>query len=221
VTVVVTRLVAVFGVSPGIGKSTLAELLARRRAPESRVDLFHEEDILSRAEFAEVAEQFRTSGVVDLSVLLDASARFVSSARKFDVVVTDALFPFVPSLLAWGHDEHDIRTFVGALHDVLRPLDPVVVFLDGDAAEALQRASVRSGAGWLTSFIAKLGTYMVEPRVRDFADAVHYLRREREVTLRALSETGWKTIVLGDADRQVPDDLAAETTRRLEALAGA
>jgi hypothetical protein len=70
----------------------------------------------------------------------------------------------------------------------------------------------------LTSFIAKLGTYLVEPRVRDYADAVSYLRREREVTLGALSETGWKTIVLGDAVTLVPDDLAAEATRRLEAL---
>ena len=146
------QLIAVFGASPGIGKTTLTRRLAADAPPGARVERFDEEDILSRPEFATVAAQFGATGEVDLDALLDASARFVTSARNYDLVVTDALFPFVPSLLAWGHDEATIRSFLAQLHAILRPLHPIVVYLDGEPADALPRAASRSGDAWLRGF---------------------------------------------------------------------
>ena len=58
-------------------------------------------------------------------------------ARAYDLVVTDTLFPFVPSLLAWGHDEATIRSFLSRLRTALQPLQPVIVYLDGEPADAL------------------------------------------------------------------------------------
>src|SRR5262245_9308577 len=151
-----TQLIAIFGASPGIGKSTLARWLAEDVPPATRVDRFDEEDVLSRPEFAAVATQFRATGNVGLDTLLDASARFVVTAREYDVVITDALFPFVPSLLAWGHDEIAICAFLVRLRAILQPLDPVVVYLDGDPADALPRAASRSGDAWLATFLDKV-----------------------------------------------------------------
>ena len=147
-------------------------------------------------EFATVATQFRATGEVVLDALLDASARFVTSARNYDLVVTDTLFPFVPSLLAWGHDETTIRSFLSQLHTLLRPLHPIVVYLDGEPAEALSRAASRSGDAWLRVCLAKASTYKTVPPIQDLADTVAHLRHERDVTLQAMIDTGYSVVVL-------------------------
>lgn len=210
-----TRLVAVFGTSPGIGKTTLVRRLAAEASRIGSVDRFDEEDILSRSEFATVATQFRETAVVDLDVLLDASTRFVASAMAYDTVVTDTLFPYVPSLLAWGHDEDTIRSFVAQLHSILEPLQPFVVYLDGDPAEALPRAAKRSGDVWLRNFLTKVATYKTTPPIRDLPGTVAHLRRERDVTLGCLIDAGFEVVILRDAHTRSADDIAAEALSRL------
>jgi predicted ATP-dependent serine protease len=128
-------LVAVWGAAPGIGKSTLSAGLARWVTETGRrVDLFAEEDILTRPQFADVAAHFGATGEVDAGMLLDATSRFARSvlAADLDVVVADALVPFVPSLLAMGCSHQQIRRFVAELTNELAPLEPVPVFIDGD-----------------------------------------------------------------------------------------
>jgi hypothetical protein len=210
-----TTLVAVFGASPGIGKTTLARRLAADAPRGLHVDQFDEGDVLSRPEFATVAAQFGATGVVDLDALLDASARFVDTAVTFDLVITDTLFPFVPSLLAWGHDELTIRKFLTQLHTILQPLNPVIVYLDGEPADALPRAAARDGDAWLDAFLAKVSTYKTVPAALDLAGAVLYLQHERDVTLRSLAEAGYVVVVLTDAHLRSADDLAADATSTL------
>lgn len=54
-----------------------------------------------------------------------ATARFARSALAghINVVVADALIPFVPSLLAIGCSDQEIRQFIAALTAELAPLD--------------------------------------------------------------------------------------------------
>ena len=103
-----TILVSVWGVAPGAGKSTLCDGLCAALAEAGlRVDHFREEEILTRPEFDEVAEEFRGTGAVELRTLLKAAARFADAIRAAadDVVVADALVPFVPTVLAMGHGD--------------------------------------------------------------------------------------------------------------------
>ena len=75
-----TVLIAVWGVSPGVGKSTLCAGLSRWLTDAGlRVDHFREEEILTRPQFAAVAEAFKTTGTVGLRTLITASAEFVDS----------------------------------------------------------------------------------------------------------------------------------------------
>jgi len=142
----VTELVAVFGASPGIGKSTLVRQLAESVPPGSRVDQFDEEDVLSRPEFADVARQFRATGNVDIDTLLDGSARFVVTALDYDV---------------------------------------------------------------------KVATYKIIPPVEGMTATVEYLRHERDVTLRTMTDAGYRVVVLADAHRRAPDELAVEARERI------
>lgn len=192
-----TILVSVWGAAPGAGKSTLCAGLCAVLAGEGlRVDHFREEEILTRPEFGEVAGEFRGTGAVELRTLLEASARFAGAVRAAgdDVVVADALVPFVPTLLAMGHDDRAIAAFTGELGGLLSGLSPVLVYLDGSSGTALARAAEREGPQWLDEYVGKLARYGVRPPVRDLASAVEYLRHERAVTFAAAHRMGWPVI---------------------------
>lgn len=192
-------LIAVWGASPGVGKSTLCAGLSRWLGDAGlRVDHFGEEEILTRPQFAAVAEHFQATGLVEQATLLAATRKFVDAvlARGDDVVVADALVPFIPSLLAMGDTDQAIGAFMTSLDGVLAPLRPVMIFLDGDASGALSRAAAREGPGWLDWYISKLARYQVEPAVHDRASASEYLRRERDVTLSMARRHNWGLITI-------------------------
>ena len=192
-----TILVSVWGVAPGAGKSTLCDGLCGLLAGAGlRVDHFREEEILTRPEFDEVAEEFRGTGAVELRTLLAATARFADAIRAAgdDVVVADALVPFVPTLLAMGHGDAAVAAFTHQLAEILTGLSTVLIYLDGSAGTALARAAEREGRPWLDAYVGKLAWYGVQPPVRDLASAAAYLHRERTVTLAAARRMGWPVI---------------------------
>jgi thymidylate kinase len=211
-----TVLIAVWGIAPGIGKSTLSDRLARWLTDAGLcVDHFREEEILTRPQFASVAAEFTRDGTVSLNALLATTAEFVGSAlaRADDVVIADALVPFVPTLLAMGHDEKAVAGFVSNLTEVLAPVNPVMIFLDGSAETALSRAARREGAEWLDWYVGKLARYGVSPPVTDVASAVRYLARERAVTLAAVDREGWDTVVIDRAD-ELPEAEVLRTAQQ-------
>lgn len=213
-----TVLITVWGASPGVGKSTLcAGLSSWLAATGLRVDHFREEEILTRPQFAAVAEEFEATGTVAPGTLIAATAKFVDAVVSSgdDVVIADALMPFVPTLLAMGHSEETIDAFMTDLTAVLAPVRPAMVFLDGDAESALSRAAAREGEQWLDWYVGKLARYQVDPQVADVASAVNYLLRERAVTLDAVRRKDWKLIVVERADELPPDEVLRVAQRSL------
>jgi hypothetical protein len=90
------------------------------------------------------------------------------------------------------------------LGDILAPLRPVMIFLDGNASTALSRAAAREGPAWLDWYIGKLARYEVNPEVHDVASAAEYLRRERAVTLSVARRQNWGLIVIEHATDLTP-----------------
>ncbi|MFD4502330.1 hypothetical protein [Streptomyces sp. NPDC058457] len=218
-----TVLVAVWGASPGVGKSTLCAGLSQWLADAGlRVDHFREEEILTRPQFAAVAEEFGATGRVEPGTLIAATADFVDAAVTSgdDVVVADALMPFVPTLLAMGHGEETIDAFMTDLTEVLARVRPVMVFLDGNAESALSRAATREGEQWLDRYVGKLAGYGVSPPVADPASAVTYLLRERAVTLGAVRRKDWGLVVIERADELPRSEVLREAQRGLRPWLG-
>ena len=194
-----TVFVAVLGAAPGVGKSTLCGGLAAA-LPGLRVDHFREEEILTRPAFAEVAAEFRTGGPVRLETLLAATAAYVAGSAAVDVVIADALFPYLPSLRAWGYPLPVIERFVAALSAVV---SPVVLYLDGDPALALDRAVAREGPDWADWLVSKLAAYP-DSGVHDLTTAAAHLARERDLTALLLAD--WDVHVLPSS---TPDGVLA------------
>lgn len=195
----VTRLIAIFGSSPGVGKSTECERLHRELVAEGlRVDRFAEEEIRTRASFAPVWSSFERAGVVPPELFLSCTEDYVKwlLTEGYDVAITDALIPYTPSLFGFGLGEAAVAEFLVALRGVLTPVDFELRYLDGDPEAALRRAAAREGGDWLAWFVAKVGGYAGQPDVRDLTSAADYLRAERDLTLRLLRDAGFPVRVL-------------------------
>jgi hypothetical protein len=213
------QIVAVVGAVPGVGKTTLCRALAARLADEGvRVELFDEADVLVRPEFARVAEEFRSTGVVSPRILVDATVAYLFAMAESDVevAVTDSLMPFVPSLLAFGHDEPGIADVAASLRERMPPASTLAVVLHGDEERALARAAAREGAEWLDWYGAKLAGYGLVPSHPDMADLCGYLVRERVVTMRVLATLPWEVLEVDDALDRSADSMVDAVLTRLE-----
>ncbi|MCK1795727.1 hypothetical protein MTQ01_06825 [Streptomyces sp. XM4193] len=192
------RLVSVIGNSPGVGKSTLASALADGLAREgSSVDHFEEADILTRPAFAPVVAEFGDGdGAVRPATLVAATREYVRQSREAGVewLVTDALVPFLPSLVAWGHDERALEGVLEELVAALEPLEVVLVWVRDDPAVALRRAVAREGAAWERWYVDKLAAAPGTSHVHDLASAADQLRAETELTGRLLARTPWQIV---------------------------
>lgn len=216
-----TRLVAVAGASPGAGKSTLCAGLAEWLITGGlQVDHFREEEVLTREAFAPLAHEFTITGEVRLQTLLETTESYLAAAdaQGIDVVVTDALVPFVPSLMGWGYSEVAMTKFLRELARRIDAAEPIVVYLDDDPAVAVPRAVEREGPGWQDRFLTKLGQYPVEPTVRDLDTACGYLRDERDVTLRLLADLPWQVIVVGQTDPPSANGVQRIARKRLAGM---
>ncbi|MFB6952321.1 hypothetical protein ACFCXP_22060 [Streptomyces niveus] len=198
-TMVSGHLIAVVGSSPGVGKSTLCRALARVAAESgARVDHFEEADILTRPSFRPVADEFADgAGSVRPATLVESTRDYVARSRAdgVDVLVTDALLPFIPSLVAWGHDETAIAAVLADLAEAVRPTRVTVVYLRDDPDTALRRAVEREGPQWTDWYVTKLGASPGTRSVKDLASAAEHLRREEELTLTLLTaRTDWHVL---------------------------
>ncbi|MBA3311044.1 MAG: hypothetical protein H0U28_13510 [Nocardioidaceae bacterium] len=211
-------LIAVTGVAPGIGKSTLAAGLSDWLRSLGRVvDHFEEDEVLTRPQFAPLARELAVTGRVGLDTLQSTVSDFVAASTPDEgaVVVCDSLFPFVHSLIGWGYGEHAIEGFLSDLPERLAGVDLVVVYLDAEVDAALSRAAEREPDGWLDWFVDNLGDRDAGPTVRDIESAARYLDWERAITVRLMADQDWEVTVLADCDQLSESDLLGRAREAL------
>ncbi|MEU8780711.1 hypothetical protein [Streptomyces sp. NPDC048637] len=195
-----SHLIAVAGNSPGVGKSTLCHSLADWiRNTGATVDHFQEADILTRPAFRPVAEEFAAGAQsVRPETLITTTRAYVTESRAagIDVLVTDALIPFVPSLVAWGHDEPAIARVLDEVSTAVEPTRVTVVYLEDDPATALRRAIDREGPDWENWYLTKLAASPGTRSVHDLPSAAAHVRHETALTHRLLAATPWNVLTV-------------------------
>lgn len=193
------HLISVVGSSPGVGKTTLCRAVAQWLTSfGASVDHFEEADILTRAAFRPVAEEFAgETATVQPATLIECTRAYVaeSLAAGKDYLVTDALLPFIPSLVAWGHDSRSSRPGHG------RPVpgraveaQVTVVYVHDDPETALRRAVEREGDAWEDWYVRKLADSPGTRGVHDLSSAAAHLRSEGELTRRLLARAPWHVL---------------------------
>ncbi|MBO0687736.1 MAG: hypothetical protein J2P45_31695 [Candidatus Dormibacteraeota bacterium] len=167
------------GAGPGLGKSTLARALAADLAARGlSVELFVEGDILRRAEFLGVIQEFRTRPRVELGTLLAATRAYFDSClrRGHDVYVLDGLIPYWLSLAAWAYADTEVARFLSDIANLAGELELVEIYLEGDLEAGIERAAAREGGGWIEGQIAKVSGFqqLAAPPRNAKALAVYY-----------------------------------------------
>ncbi|WP_327380019.1 MULTISPECIES: hypothetical protein [unclassified Streptomyces] len=218
-----SHLISVIGSSPGVGKSTLCRALVKwLTGTGASVDHFEEEDILTRPAFRPVAEEFADgAGAVRPATLVACTRDYVAESLGAgrDYLVTDALLPFIPSLVAWGHGEETLTRVMEELTRAVAPAQVTVVYIHDDPATSLRRAVEREGEAWGDWYVGKLAASPGTRAVHDLASAADHLRFEGELALRLLEASPWRllTVDVGALDAQEAYDF---TRRRLTSMLG-
>ncbi|MGX1755737.1 hypothetical protein ACWIG5_02265 [Streptomyces lydicus] len=202
------HLIAVIGNSPGVGKSTLCQHLAAwLKDTGATVDHFQEADTLTRPAFRPVAEEFAGGNhSVRPETLIESTRTYLAESRAagIDVLVTDALLPFIPSLVAWGHDEPSITQVLHELTTAVEPTQVTVVYLHDDPSTALHRALTREGPDWANWYVTKLAASPGTRSVHDLTSAATHLRHETALTHRLLATTPWNVLTVDVAHLDAP-----------------
>lgn len=208
-----TTLLAVTGVAPAVGKSTLARGLRDwLRDSGMAVDHIEEDELLTRPELAPIAREIAVQESGTIETLVVTLADFLDSGARDDVVVMDSLFPFVTLLSNWGYGEHRIAGFCADMAARLAPARVVVVYLDAHIGVALRQAAEREPPGWLDWYVEGLARHQASPATTDFEAAVDRPERERNLTLRLVPEQGWELVTIANV-HTLPVDLVLDHAR--------
>lgn len=215
-------IIMITGGAPGVGKSALSGWLSRLLQDRGlRVELFHEAEILDRAEFAELIAIWRRNGRPSRADILGAARRYLESyqARPVDVIVQDALFPFLPSLFAWGYPDQDIAGFLRELRTAARSFELVQVHLSGSATISISRAAQREGRDWLETITGRASAWADGAGVVDPSSLAAYFERNDRRARRLLEEAPWATVVIdaNQAECLVRRDVENEMVSFLQA----
>jgi hypothetical protein len=198
-----TTYVAVTGVAPGVGTSTLVDAIRQWLVSRGlSVEVVEEDEFLTRPEFARAARELAVTGTVHIDTLIECVGIFVAGIKKSpaDVVMSDSILPLVHSLMEWGAGENAIDGFLNAVTEQLDGVPFTLVYLDADVQGALRQAAVREPAGWLDWYVTNLLSREPISTMSREDLAVACLERERELALRLIGEHGWNVVRLADAD---------------------
>jgi hypothetical protein len=192
-------IVMVTGGAPGVGKTELSRLLAQWCAESGwTVERFDEADIFERVEFAELMAVWARGERPTLDLILGTVQAYIDTcdASGVDVFVQDALFPFLPSLLAWGFDDQQITRFLARLEQVCGAWRLVQIHLIGDPAVAIPRAARREGDAWLPHFIERVSAFSGGQSVVDIETLADYFDKTDARIQGLLRKVPWPVCII-------------------------
>lgn len=200
------------GISPGIGKSTLAESLAESlQAEGTTVDLFPEEQLFTRADFSVVAEGFRTKASPTPEAFLDAYGKTIGRCLANQAwLICDWNCAGMASDLTWAlADPTRLDVLVRDVRELADGYATSVVYLDGDVETAIRRAARQRGPEWIARMVRIAEEHGAGPG-RDIDRIVAYERgchHSNQRDLLTLAAGGWQVLRV-DAQRPADDVLA-------------
>jgi hypothetical protein len=140
--------VLVYGPGCGMGKSTNASALTRKLAAKKiPARLVRENEILGLDSFADHIQQVERGRGHDTKTLLKSCRLFIGDLqyRSPEIAVLDSILPCWDWLSTADCSDTAIASFTGELCELLSPLNPLLVFLEGDLNIGLNRALANRG----------------------------------------------------------------------------
>ena len=204
------QVIMVSGASPGAGKSTLSAMLAHDLTQHGiPTNWLSEDDLLELELFARFDQELGNNDLHAIdSLFKGARTLFANDDGTGRMWITDALLPGFFWLLGRYPIER-VAAFGDALARLLRPLQPIIVYLAGDVAELFGRAISKRGLLWGERMIAAFQRwdlpYYPEMPLRDLDDVVRFLEWLNRHTLALLAAWPGETLILDTTHTPVPE----------------
>lgn len=219
-----SRLVMVAGSGWGAGKTTLASALAEGlRKRSGRVSYLSEDDLLGMEGFAAFERQLGPAdpetNPADRTLLAATRGLLEDAPDDRTLLVTDAILPGFFWLLG-RYSRERVRAYADELAGLLRPHDPLLVYLRGEARTLLDRAVATRGREWLARVPGWVTRWRVphypDGPLRDLGDVVRLWEWLHAQTIEVLADWPVESLVL---DAMAPPEDLVRTV--LECLGGA
>jgi len=152
------KLILFTGAGPGVGKSTLSAFLAQQfTAHALPTRWIYEEDTLDA--FTPFFQALREKQLNTLDLFLDAARNLVLDCQaQSSVCIVDSLLPGYGFFFG-AHPLTAIAALTNQLVTILAPLHPLLVYVDGDVAVALNRAITQRGSAWFERMVQRMNSW--------------------------------------------------------------
>ena len=139
-------------------------------------------------------------------VMLEKWRQFVREAQEDMIYVFNCVLlqnPMCETMMRFGFSEEESRQHIAQIAEIIRPLNPVVIYLKNeDIADSVRKAAAER-PGWLDSVIDYHvhGAYGKSIEAKGFEGYIHCLTERQERELRILSTLPVESLILENPQR--------------------
>lgn len=142
----------------------------------------------------------------EMPLMLEKWRQFVQEAQEDTLYVFNCVLlqnPMCETMMRLGFYEEESRQYIAQIAEIIRPLNPVVIYLKNeDIVESIRKASAER-PGWLDGVIDYhvQGAYGKSIRAEGFEGYIQCLTERQERELRILSTLPVESLVLENPQR--------------------
>lgn len=139
-------------------------------------------------------------------VMLEKWRQFVREAQEDTIYVFNCVLlqnPMCETMMRFGFDQEESRQYIAQIAEIIRPLNPVVVYLKNEDIAASVRKAAAERPGWLDGVIDYHvhGVYGKSIGAEGFEGYIRCLTERQERELRILSALPVESFVLENPQR--------------------
>ena len=142
----------------------------------------------------------------EMPLMLEKWRQFVREAQEDTIYVFNCVLlqnPMCETMMRFGFDQEESRQYIAQIAEIIRPLDPVVIYLKNeDIAESIRKAAAER-PGWLDGVIDYhvQGAYGKSIGAAGFEGYIQCLTERQERELWILSTVPVENLVLENPQR--------------------
>ena len=139
-------------------------------------------------------------------VMLEKWQQFVREAQEDTIYVFNCVLlqnPMCETMMRFGFDQEESRQYIAQIAEIIRPMNPVVIYLKNeDIADSIRKAAAER-PGWLDGVIDYHvhGAYGKSIGAEGFESYIQCLTERQNRELRILSALSVESLVLGNPQR--------------------
>ena len=137
----------------------------------------------------------------EMPLMLEKWRNFVSTCNKDTIYVFNCVFlqnPMCETMMRFGFSETDSKNYISKIAEIIKPLNPVVIYLKNTDISTSVRKTAQERTGWLDAVIDyhTNGSYGKQIGAKGFDGYIKCLTERQERELRILADLPVKSFVL-------------------------